>query len=1790
MRYTDCAKIFKGLCQGGLWGCFDEFNRITLPVLSVVAQQVLAITNAKKANVEYFQFPGDPQNVLLNPVCGFFITMNPGYAGRQELPENLKALFRGVAMMVPDREIIKKVKLCSVGYTDFTLLARKFFICYQLCEQQLSKQKHYDFGLRNILSVLRTAGATKRENVTANEEILLYRTLRDMNLSKFTANDVPLFLSMLADLFPKCSPPEKREYPTVMAAIKKSVEDNKLILHDTWVNKIIQLHETCLVRHGIMLTGPAGSGKSRIMETLQAALTVVDGKQIRLARLNPKAIQAHELYGQTDPVSGEWVKGIFAAIWEKYNNRDLPYITWIVEDGPVDAIWIEDLNTVLDDNKILTLASGDRIPMTDNVKIMFENESLANASPATVSRAGIIFVSDTELDWKPVLESWIRSRPAETQATLRELFTKLVGENTQVDPGHMFDFIVRNTLPVMPVTRVGTVAGWYNLLTTLLDKCADTITPPAADPAKYKLQLERLMVFCATWTVGSMLEPEDRSKFDAYLRKISPEACPRCDPGETVYEWVVDDRTLEWTKWKPPVWVYPNQEKLDFSNLLVPTMDSTRALFLLDSLHAYKKPVLLLGGSGTAKTSTALMFFAGFDPSKRLLKRINFSSATLSGMFQESVEAELDKRGGKSFGPPNNKKMTIFVDDISMPLVNTWGDQPTNEIVRQIIEMSGIYFLDKDKRGDFKICEDLQYVAAMNHPGGGRNDIPNRLKRQFFSFNLVLPAIQSIDDLYGQMLRGRFPAAEFSKDCIGVVTKLTGATIELWRRVKGKMLPTPAKFHYIFNMRELSRVFQGVLLTPKDTIKTGGQQTPSTEDAVNLLRLWKHECGRVFQDKLASDADKAWYAQAIEEVLEAAYGPQFSAACREEGFFVDFFREDVFDDDDVLVELAPKVYEQGGALDNVRNRVKSFMAKHNEDFPSRKLELVLFDDALRHLIRISRIIAMPRGSALLVGVGGSGKQSLTRLSAYIARSSLFQITLTKTYGLNSLKDDLKGMFDKAGHLRKSVTFLFTESEIKDENFLEYINSILMTGEVAGLFAKDEMMGMTADLQPAFVKERPGLPDTPDNLKQYFIDCARDNLHVVLCMSPVNAKFPERARKFPGLVSGTTIDWFLPWPEQALIDVSKGFLQDYKVEAEPATKIQLMEHMGTVHNMVVQVCTEYYTSNRRHVYQTPKSYLSFIQNYTQVYKVKLEDLLRKEQNINRGLEKLIKGAEDVEAMKKVLAVEQVKLNKATDDTNKMLANLQVQQAEAEQESAKVKVIKADCESEATRIGGEKASCEADLAKAQPIVERALKAVDSIKPADINEVKKLGKPSDIIRLVFDCVILLFQRPIGMPVAAEVNVKKRQFEWINPSYEIAQGIMNDSQFLKNLQTFNKDAVTEETVELMKPYTDMEEFDPAVAKSASNAAEGLCTWVRAMSDYYYASKFVKPKLEALSIAMAQLAAAQEALAKAEAREMEVLGMLRKLKESFDKQMAEKTKLEDNAAMLQRKLDQASSLINGLASERVRWGEDSKMFADTKRRLLGDCAVACAFISYCGPFNAHFRHYLVADKFTSDCRRRGVPVTKDLDVISFLVDVGTIGDWALQSLPSDPLSTQNGILVTRSSRYPLLIDPQGQAITWLRNKESDKLPKEPVTAISNSKLKDVVEFCMSEGKALIIVGVEEELDPLLDPVLEKQYIVRGKKKICKLADTEVEVSDEFQLYFITRLPNPHFSPELQAKTTVVDFTVTMKGLEEQLLGRVIAREQNALEKLLNQVLQDANSNGASGLCSSGGRRARAAG
>jgi len=151
-----------------------------------------------------------------------------------------------------------------------------------------------------------------------------------------------------------------------------------------------------------MLIGPSGVGKTACMNVLTDCMSEL-GTPFKLAKLNPKAITPSQLYGVKSEISDDWTPGVFSSLWQKSNNRANKYNTWIVCDGPVDAIWIENLNTVLDDNKILTLANGDRIPMTENCKMVFEVENLDNASPATVSRCGQVFISSTDLGYEPVL-------------------------------------------------------------------------------------------------------------------------------------------------------------------------------------------------------------------------------------------------------------------------------------------------------------------------------------------------------------------------------------------------------------------------------------------------------------------------------------------------------------------------------------------------------------------------------------------------------------------------------------------------------------------------------------------------------------------------------------------------------------------------------------------------------------------------------------------------------------------------------------------------------------------------------------------------------------------------------------------------------------------------------------------------------------------------------------------------------------------------------------------------------------------------------------------------------------------------------------------------------------------------------------------------------------------------------------------------------------------------------------------------------------------------------------------
>jgi len=1803
-RFKDMAKIFKGLCMSGLWGCFDEFNRIELEVLSVVATQVESIMQAKKQNAKIFLFPGEPYAIKLVPSVGYFITMNPGYAGRQELPENLKVLFRSVSMMVPNRETIMKVKLASVGYVQLDSLAKKFNILYALCEQQLSKQRHYDFGLRNILSVLRQSGSVKRsEPGEADEEMLFMRTVRDMNLSKLVADDVPLFMNLLEDLFPKVTETPEMSYKSLEDTVVKIAEKERLTQKDTWMLKIIQLYEISLVRHGFMLVGPSLCGKSRIMQTLTQAMTE-DKEQAsphKLVVMNPKAITDAQMYGVKDASSDEWTPGVFASIWQQKNNRALKYSTWIVCDGPIDAIWIENLNTVLDDNKILTLANNDRIPMTDNCRIVFEVESLRNASPATVSRAGIIYVSTSDLGWAPLVESWLiqrmdlgMSRQSEVEVLQKALAAWLA--QPPPDAGvavDFFDWNERNLKGVMSTNESILISNVLNLLSAML-RIHVQVNEAVGEAACI-----RLLAYSVAWGMGGLLEPEGRKAFHLKLCEVMEQAghgqyVPPCRDGETIFEFMPDpsDKSRPWKHWAPSEWKVP--KILRFSALLIPTIDSCRADYIIDVIAKQEltktppnyKSSLMVGAAGTAKTSTAKMFLNKYPVDIMLSKRINFSSATTPLGLQRAIEGEVERKTGKTFCPPGGKLLTVFLDDASMPLVNKWGDQVTNELTRQLIEFGGFYFLDRDKRGEFKKIENLKYIAAMGHPGGGRNDVPNRLKSKFFLFNMVLPSTVSADNIYGNILRARFNAKRgVDAGIIALTANLTSATIALWTKVQRVLLPTPARFHYIFNLRELSRVFQGIMETPQAVIS----------DEERLVSLWRHECTRVFGDKLAREQDKNLVEKLVHDFAAEHFGEQLASYTSPTCWWCDFQRDRPPPTEDEEDPVAPKIYEPVTSLADVCRKAYEFLARFNQKNPAKAMNLVLFEDALMHLMRINRSIQQKRGSAMLVGVGGSGKQSLTRLAAFISGHCMFQITITKTYSDMQFMEDLKELYITAGQKDEDVTFIFTDQDVINENFLEIMNSILATGEVVGLLQKDEKEAACNEVRNDFVRDNPQAEENTMNLYNYFLNRLRDNLHIVLSFSPLHHKFPIRAQMFPAVFSGVNINWFLPWPGEALVAVSANFLKNFKIDTTEENRNRLYELMASFQNRIRDMSTTYLSRMRKHVYVTPRSFLCFIEYYKKLYATKYNEVNVQEKSVNIGLRKLEEAAKSVVDMQVEIERQEEVLQWETKKTNELLNKVREEKSKAEDKAEEVGTIAKDCEENASAIDADREEANRQLQEALPYLHEANSACQSIKDKDIVELKANKAPVDIVKMTFDGLLLLMGNKVTEVKPEDKIINKVSSTFIKDSYdEHAKSMLNDMNFLKNLKRFaehSRDSINDETCELIEPYLRVDAdptkswgpwkhavLDQSMAKKANAAAEGLCKFVGAMVMYHEASKIVKPKMDYLKVQEAKLDKARSELAAAEGELHKVQSEVAELDRQLQAAISAKAELEANKEAQKRKTDAANRLLKGLETEQDRWTEDAATFASRRLKLVGDVALAGGFVTYCGPFNSEFRDKITQENFMREIRELKLPANERVNMVEFLVDEGTVGEWSLEGLPSDELSIQNAIMVTRSSRYPLMVDPQGQALAWIKQKEQSRIRQEPnmcVTTLQNRLLKDQLECTISHGLCLIIENVENEMDPILDPVLEKAVVMKAtaKKLVIRIGDTNVEYDERFCLYMTSRLPNPHFSPELSAKTTVIDFTVTLRGLEQQLLGRVLNMEQKALEEMLVALKEDATNN-----------------
>ena len=521
------------------------------------------------------------------------------------------------------------------------------------------------------------------------------------------------------------------------------------------------------------------------------------------------------------------------------------------------------------------------------------------------------------------------------------------------------------------------------------------------------------------------------------------------------------------------------------------------------------------------------------------------------------------------------------------------------------------------------------------------------------------------------------------------------------------------------------------------------------------------------------------------------------------------------------------------------------------------------------------------------------------------------------------------LYKTAGQEGKGITFLFTDQEIKDEGFLEYINNVLSSGEVPNLFAREEIDEINSELTPIMKNEFPRRAPTPENLYDYFLSRARQNLHVVLCFSPVGEKFRSRSLKFPGLFSGCTMDWFSRWPKDALIAVAQHFLSSYDIVCTPEVKQEVVQAMGVFQDFVAESCVNYFERFRRTTHVTPKSYLAFIGGYKKMYEEKKTVVQELAGRMQTGLYKLLEAGQSVAQLAKELEVKEKELVIASKEAEQVLVEVTVKAQAAEKVKAEVQKVKDRAQSVADIISADKSVAEEKLGKAKPALEEAEQALQTIKSADIATVRKLGKPPHLIMRIMDCVLLLFQRKVdNMALDPERPGPK-------PSWSESLKMMSQGGFLQNLVNFPKDSINEETVELLQPYFDMEDYKLESAKKVCGNVAGLCSWTTAMASFYGINKEVLPLKANLAIQEVKFGEAQGELAEANATLDEKQKELDKVRAMYDEAMAKKQALIDDAETCKRKMKAASALIEGLGGEKERWTLQSKEFLEQLDRYV---------------------------------------------------------------------------------------------------------------------------------------------------------------------------------------------------------------------------------------------------------------
>ncbi|XP_074643936.1 cytoplasmic dynein 1 heavy chain 1-like isoform X2 [Tubulanus polymorphus] len=1787
------GRIFVGLCQVGAWGCFDEFNRLEERMLSAVSQQIQTIQEAlkekagsgSKGKLSTIAVEIVGKQVKVNPDMAIFITMNPGYAGRSNLPDNLKKLFRSLAMTKPNRQLIAQVMLYSQGFRTAEKLASKIVPFFQLCDEQLSPQSHYDFGLRALKSVLVSAGNVKRDRIqkvkedleASGEEVnenliaenlpeqeILIQSVMETMVPKLVAEDIPLLNSLLTDVFPGVAY-SANEMKALRAEIAKVCAELYLTYGEgdeqgtNWVEKVLQLYQITQLHHGLMMVGPSGSGKSAAWQVLLKALQRLEGVEGVSHVIDPKSISKDALYGSMDQNTREWTDGLFTHILRKIIDNvrgEINKRQWIIFDGDVDPEWVENLNSVLDDNKLLTLPNGERLSVPPNVRIMFEVQDLRYATLATVSRCGMVWFSEDVLSTEMIFENYLSKlknvpvEEGEEESRRGEQKDEEISPILQVQrdacalltPSFTSDGLTIRCMEyaatqehIMDFTRLRALGSLFSMLNQAVRNVL-SYNHNHPDFPMQQDQLERYipkaLVYALVWSMSGDGKLKIRKELGDFIRGITTIPLPPNAATPVIdYEVAI---TGEWVPWQNKVpQIEVETHKVAAPDVVVPTLDTVRHEALLYTWLAEHKPLVLCGPPGSGKTMTLFSALRALPDME--VVGLNFSSATTPELMLKTFDHYCEYRrtpNGVVLSPVQlNKWLVLFCDEINLPDMDKYGTQRVISFLRQMVEHGGFYRTSDHQWVKF---ERIQFVGACNPPTDpGRKPMSHRFLRHVPVVYVDYPGKTSLCQIYGTFNRAMLRLIPSLKM---YAEPLTNAMVEFFtmsqERFTQDMQP-----HYIYSPREMTRWVRGICeaLRPLETLPVEG-----------LVRVWAHEALRLFQDRLVEDEERKW----TDENVDAVALRNFPNIDKEASLGRPILYSNWLSKDYVPVDREE-------LRDYVKARLKVFY-EEELDVP-----LVLFNEVLDHVLRIDRIFRQSQGHLLLIGVSGAGKTTLSRFVAWLNGLSVFQIKVHNKYTPDDFDEDLRTVLRRSGCKSEKIAFLLDESNVMDSGFLERMNTLLANGEVPGLFEGDEYTTLMTQCKEG--AQRNGLMlDSGEELYKWFTQQVTRNLHVVFTMNPSTDGLKDRAATSPALFNRCVLNWFGDWSNGALFSVGKEFTNKIDLDKSgyiPSDDLPVAYeglsippcHRDAVVNAFVYVHQTLHQANERVIKRggrtmaiTPRHYLDFINHYVKLFNEKRSDLEEQQLHLNVGLQKIRETVEQVEELQKSLSIKRQELEEKNNAANLKLKQMVKDQQEAERKKVASQEIQQNLREQTKVISEKKVFVMNDLAQVEPAVIEAQNAVKSIKKQHLVEVRALGNPPTIIKVALESICTLLGEP--------------DLDW-----KAMRSIIMKENFISTIVNFSTDDITDDIRSKMKTrYLSNPDYNFEKVNRASLACGPMVKWAIAQISYAEMLKRVEPLRNELSSLERE---ADENRLKGEELEnliSELEKSIAKYKEEYAVLISQAQAIKADLASVEGKVERSVALLKSLGNEKDRWEATSETFKNQMSTITGDVLLSSAFMAYAGYFDQQMRQNLFAT-WSHHLQLASIQYRGDLARVEYLSNADERLRWQASSLPADDLCTENAIMLKRFNRYPLVIDPSGQATEFIMNEYKDK--KITKTSFLDDAFRKNLESALRFGNPLLVQDVEN-YDPILNPVLNRELRRTGGRVLITLGDQDIDLSPSFTIFLSTRDPTVEFPPDICSRVTFVNFTVTRSSLQSQCLNQVLKAERPDVDAKRSDLLK----------------------